>query len=136
MPPLLRATTDTPRSPIPRCTRAAPHFKALLCPVIVHLLTAVSAECPTGADISALPGPRVCGLPAALLRKEAVYHAVSAAAYELHDYIDWGQWLRSSLLPELSDATPAVRPLRRRVAVLVGDWVARVENADRPALYR
>ncbi|KAG1675440.1 hypothetical protein FOA52_001738 [Chlamydomonas sp. UWO 241] len=110
--------------------------KVLLCPVVVHLLTAVSAECPTGATVGTMPGPRVCGLPAALLRKEAVYHAVSAAAYELHDYIDWGQWLRSSLLPELSDATPVMRPLRRRVAALVGDWVARVENVDRPALYR
>ncbi len=38
------------------------------------------------------------GIPVALLRKEAVYNAVAVAAYELHDYIDWSNWLRTSLL--------------------------------------
>lgn len=43
-------------------------------------------------------GERVGGVPLALLRKEAVYNAVAVAAYELHDYVDWSQWLRSALL--------------------------------------
>lgn len=43
-------------------------------------------------------GDRVGGVPLALLRKEAVYNAVAVAAYELHDYVDWSQWLRSALL--------------------------------------
>lgn len=32
-------------------------------------------------------------------------------------------------------ATPATRPLRRRAARLVGEWVARVEGDDRPPVY-
>jgi hypothetical protein len=37
---------------------------------------------------------------------------------------------------ELSETSPASRPLRRRVAALIGAWVARVESGDRPTLYR
>ncbi len=37
---------------------------------------------------------------------------------------------------ELSDASPLNKPLRRRVVRLVSQWVARLHNEDRPALYQ
>lgn len=117
---------STPTQPLPTYPHAHNHsiyntiIATLACP------QTASSECPTGVDIASLPGPRIAGLPAQLLHKEAVYTACTAAAYELHDYVDWGGWLRGALLPELSDATPACRPLQRRAAMLVGAWVRHV----------
>lgn len=36
----------------------------------------------------------------------------------------------------MSDGSPAAPPLRRRVALLLGRWVADLAEADRPAAYR
>lgn len=71
---------------------------------MVSALQAASTACPAGTDPAALPGPRVSGLPGdgvplQLLHKEAAYHAVAVGAYELHDYVDFTPWLRSTLLP-------------------------------------
>ncbi|KAK9844039.1 hypothetical protein WJX81_002691 [Elliptochloris bilobata] len=106
-----------------------------LAPLLVKMLAAAADACPPGAAAS-LPGPRVEGVPAALLAKEAVYTAAGAAAYDLHDYIDFGPWLRGALLQELSDEAPAARPLRRRAAMLVGAWAPKLASDDRPAAYR
>lgn len=38
-------------------------------------------------------------VPQALLAKEAAYNAVAVGAYELHDYLQFTPWLRSTLLP-------------------------------------
>lgn len=40
------------------------------------------------------------------------------------------------LLQEVADSSPANRPLRRRIVVLVSQWVARIASEDRPAVYR
>ena len=40
----------------------------------------------------------VAGYPAVVLAKEAVYNAVCAGAFELHDYLDFSSWFRTALL--------------------------------------
>lgn len=40
----------------------------------------------------------VHGVPAALLAKDAVYAALAAGAYELHDYVNFRDWLQGALL--------------------------------------
>lgn len=65
--------------------------------MLVSMLAAAAEACPPGAA-DGLPGPRVEGVPAAVLAKEAVYAAAAAAAYDLHDYIDLGPWFRGALL--------------------------------------
>ena len=69
----------------------------MLAPMVVELVTAATAACPPAAAAS-LPGPRVEGVPAAVLAKEAAYAAAAAASFDLHDYIDFGPWFRGALL--------------------------------------
>jgi hypothetical protein len=132
--------------------------KAALAPVLMQLLQQVSQVVPAGWGIGVppnqqqqqqqgwqqLPGPAVQGpggvhYPAVLLLKEAVYEAVSLAAYDLHDFVDYQGWLRSSLLPEMMAVQQQQQQLLpvmpRAAARLVGHWVADLKNDDRPAVY-
>lgn len=65
--------------------------------MVVSTLKAKSEACRPGTAASQ-QGPRVGGIPAAVLAKEAVYNAAGVGAYGLHDYIDFKQWLQSTLL--------------------------------------
>ena len=68
-----------------------------MAPVVVSLLKAKSQACPPGTAASQ-QGPRIGGIPAVVLAKEAVYNAAGVGAYGLHDYIDFKQWFQSTLL--------------------------------------
>ena len=72
------------------------HFQSLA-PFIIETLQEATSRCPAGFARQAA-GPSTLGIPAAVLFKEAVYTALAAGSYELHDYIDLSSWLRSSLL--------------------------------------
>jgi hypothetical protein len=67
---------------------------------VVRFLHDASAACPPAlaARPEEIPGPRVAGVPAALLLKEAAYSAAAVGAYELHDFLDYSSWLRGALL--------------------------------------
>ena len=65
--------------------------------MVVSILKAKSEACPPGTAASQ-QGPRIAGIPAAVLAKEAVYNAAGVGAYGVHDYIDFKQWLQSTLL--------------------------------------
>ncbi|KAI8476158.1 MAG: armadillo-type protein [Monoraphidium minutum] len=108
-----------------------------LAPEVVSFLHAASAACPPAAAAApdSIPGPRARGVPVALLRKEAAYAAAAVGAYELHDFLDYGDWLRGALLKELEITAPAARPLRRAAARAVGEWAPRLAPPDRPAAY-
>lgn len=40
------------------------------------------------------------------------------------------------VLQELADQAPANRPLRRRAGLLIGQWVGKLKQEDRPVAYR
>ncbi len=71
-------------------------------PVIVSMLKAKSEACPPGTA-AAQQEPRIAGIPAAVLAKEAVYNAAGVGAYDLHDYIDFKQWFQTALLQVCHD---------------------------------
>ncbi|XP_027627606.1 importin-11 isoform X1 [Tupaia chinensis] len=72
----------------------------------------------------------------ALLIKDAVYNAVGLAAYELFDSVDFDQWFKNQLLPELQVVHNRYKPLRRRVIWLIGQWISVKFKSDlRPMLY-
>ncbi|PNW86254.1 hypothetical protein CHLRE_02g078885v5 [Chlamydomonas reinhardtii] len=112
-------------------------YREVLGPAVASLLPVVAAGAPAGVPADSLPGERVAGVPLALLYKDAVYAALAAGAYELHDYLDFRAWLTGSLMQELSDAGAANRPLRRRIGLVVAANVDRVKEDDpiRPSLY-
>lgn len=39
-------------------------------------------------------------------------------------------------MQELRDTSPENKPLRRRVALLIGQWVPQLQAEDRPSVYR
>ena len=65
--------------------------------MVVDLLKAKSEACPPGSAASQ-QGQRIGHIPAAVLAKEAVYNAFGVGAYDLHDYVDFKQWLQTVLL--------------------------------------
>ncbi|XP_057645829.1 importin-11 isoform X3 [Chionomys nivalis] len=72
----------------------------------------------------------------ALLIKDAVYNAVGLAAFELFDSVDFDQWFKNQLLPELQVSHNRYKPLRRRVIWLIGQWISVKFKSDlRPMLY-
>ena len=76
--------------------------------MIVDLLRAKSEVCPPGSAASQ-QGQRIGHIPATVLAKEAVYNALGVGAYDLHDYIDFKQWLQTALLQVDSTATSCPR---------------------------
>ena len=78
-------------------------YRADLAPAVVSMLAAASEACPAGAPARmATPHNGTISsagaIPAAVLHKEAIYAAVGTGAYELHDFIDFQPWLRTTLV--------------------------------------
>ncbi|GLC33673.1 hypothetical protein PLESTB_000102300 [Pleodorina starrii] len=112
-------------------------YREVLGPAVASLLPAVQAGAPPGTPADSLPGERLVGVPLQVLHKDAVYGALAAGAYELHDYLDYRAWLTGSLLQEVSDASAANKPIRRRIGLVAAANVDRIQEDDpvRPALY-
>ncbi|XP_028914810.1 importin-11 isoform X1 [Ornithorhynchus anatinus] len=86
--------------------------------------------------VQTLQGPTNVDNTNALLIKDAVYNAVGLAAYELFDSVDFDQWFKNQLLPELHVTHNRYKPLRRRVIWLIGQWISVKFKSDlRPMLY-
>lgn len=81
-------------------------YRAELAPAVVQMLAAASEGCPLGVPsrlamqngTAGSSSGSIGGIPAAVLHKEAVYAAVGTGAYDLHDFIDFQPWLRSTLV--------------------------------------
>ncbi|RPA77602.1 ARM repeat-containing protein [Ascobolus immersus RN42] len=72
-----------------------------------------------------------------ILTKDAVYTAVGLAAAALHDSINFDQFLESTLIPEVQIEKPGYNILRRRIAILIAQWVTvRISVPARPMVYR
>uniref|UniRef100_A0A5F8GIC7 Importin-11 n=1 Tax=Monodelphis domestica TaxID=13616 RepID=A0A5F8GIC7_MONDO len=86
--------------------------------------------------VQTLQGPTSVENTSALLIKDAVYNAVGLAAYELFDSVDFDQWFKNQLLPELRVTHDRYKPLRRRVIWLIGQWISvKFKSELRPMLY-
>lgn len=71
-------------------------FREQLCPAVVSALETVSTHCPVGVVPANPSEPGAICEP--VLEKEAVYHSVAVAAYDLYDYIEFSSWCNSTLL--------------------------------------
>lgn len=89
-------------------------YRAELAPAVVQMLATASEGCPPGAPSrlamqnGAAPST-TAAIPAAVLHKEAVYAAVGTGAYDLHDFIDFQPWLRSTLVQVREPSNPALQ---------------------------
>ncbi len=72
-----------------------------------------------------------------LLFKDAVYAAIGLAAPLVHQQLDFDSHLTSRLVREVQESRPGYNIVRRRIAILLGQWVSvRIAAANRPLVYQ
>ncbi len=68
--------------------------------------------------------------------KDSVYAAIGLAAPVLEDKLDFQAFLSSTLTPEVQIEGSAYNILRRRIAIILGQWMPVKEGLDRPLVYQ
>ena len=72
-----------------------------------------------------------------VLLKDSLYSAIGIAAACLDDVLDFNNFLRTTLVPEVQMTEPNYNLLRRRTAILLGQWVPiQPGDLDRVAVYQ
>ena len=68
--------------------------------------------------------------------KDSVYTAIGLGAPVLEDKLDFAQFLNSTLVPEIQSSKEANYILRRRIAIVLGQWLPVKSGLDRPLVYQ
>lgn len=72
-----------------------------------------------------------------ILMRDAIYTAVGLAASVLHQNLNFDQFINKTLANEVQIAQPGYNIIRRRVAILIGQWVSvKISVETRPTLYK
>ncbi|KAL9124942.1 MAG: hypothetical protein Q9217_005789 [Psora testacea] len=67
--------------------------------------------------------------------KDSIYAAIGLAAPVLEETFDFATFLESTLVQELSIERPDYNILRRRIAIILGQWLPVKEGLNRPLVY-
>jgi hypothetical protein len=74
--------------------------------------------------------------PEQIIFREAVYNAITLNSLALYDLIDFDEWLVSIIPAELSYSGPHTKIIRRRMALLISEWVGtKCSGSSRPKVY-
>ncbi|KAL8735368.1 MAG: hypothetical protein Q9166_000913 [cf. Caloplaca sp. 2 TL-2023] len=68
--------------------------------------------------------------------KDSVYGAIGLAASVLEDNIDFDAFLKNTLAHEVQIDQPGYNILRRRIAIILGQWLPIKDGLDRPLVYQ
>lgn len=72
-----------------------------------------------------------------VLLKDSLYSAIGLAAASLEQHLDFNAFLESSLVPEVQIQEQGYNLLRRRIAILLGQWVpVKPDELNRNAIYQ
>ncbi len=71
-----------------------------------------------------------------ILHKDSIYAAVGLAAPVLEQKLDFQAFLTSTILYEVQSQQPGYNILRRRIAIILGQWLPVKEGLDRPLIYQ
>lgn len=72
-----------------------------------------------------------------ILIKDSVYTAIGLASCILHPYIDFDSFILNTLVQEIQISQPGYNILRRRIAILLSQWVSvKISQGNRPTLYK
>lgn len=72
-----------------------------------------------------------------ILIKDAIYTAIGLAAGVLHPHLNFDSFLQDTLVAEVQESRPGSNIIRRRVAILIGQWVSvKVATESRPTVYK
>ena len=86
-------------------------------PLLNHITKAVSAQ---STDV---------------FEKDSIYAAIGLAAPVLHDKLHFAHFLNTTLLQEVQTKLPDYNILRRRIAIVLGQWLVVKEGLDRQLVY-
>ena len=67
--------------------------------------------------------------------KDSIYAAIGLAAPVLYERFDFADFLKNTLVPEVQIQGPDYNIIRRRVAIVLGQWLPVKEGLDRPLVY-
>lgn len=70
-----------------------------------------------------------------VLGKDSVYAAIGLAAPVLEQRFDFAAFLQHSLVPEVQVQNPGCNILRRRIAIVLGQWLPVKEGLNRSLVY-
>ena len=68
--------------------------------------------------------------------KDSIYAAIGLAAPVLDQKLDFASWLESTLVQEVQVHQPGYKILRRRIAIVLGQWLPVKEGLNRPLVYQ
>ncbi|KAH0536577.1 hypothetical protein FGG08_006561 [Glutinoglossum americanum] len=72
-----------------------------------------------------------------IIFKDSVYTAIGLSAPVLYNHLDFDSFLASTLVAEVQKKQPGYNILRRRIAVLIGQWVTvKIASSSRVAVYQ
>ncbi|KAK4242691.1 armadillo-type protein [Achaetomium macrosporum] len=71
-----------------------------------------------------------------IVTKEAAYCALGCAAAVIHESFDFDGFLTTSLVKDVQIQDPLAKLLRRRIAILLSQWISiKISQANRPVVY-
>jgi hypothetical protein len=71
------------------------------------------------------------------LFKDSVYTAIGLAAAVLQQHLDFDSFLSNTIVVEVQKQKPGFNILRRRIAILLGQWITvKVSAENRPLVYK
>jgi hypothetical protein len=71
-----------------------------------------------------------------ILLKDSIYAAIGLAAPVLEDKLDFGAYLEATFVPEIQIQQPGYNLLRRRIAIVLGQWAPVKKGLNRPLIYQ
>ncbi|KAL8994224.1 MAG: hypothetical protein Q9169_005740 [Polycauliona sp. 2 TL-2023] len=71
-----------------------------------------------------------------ILQKDSVYGAIGLAASVLDKQLDFDSFLRKNLAEEVQMSQPGCGILKRRIAIVLGQWLPVKNGLDRPLVYQ
>jgi hypothetical protein len=84
-----------------------------------HMLVSIYAPCLLLASLIIISGPE----NQEVLLKDSLYSAVGLAAASLEPHLDFNTFLQSTLIAEVQIQQQGYNLLRRRIAILLGQWM-------------
>lgn len=116
------------------------HFKELLIPRLLNVFYSFASECPRNPTTTL----RLANLPFTtgpdkkdILLKDSLYSAIGLAAASLEQHLDFNAFLESTLVPEVQIQEQGYNVLRRRIAIVLGQWFpVKLEQLNKNAIYQ
>jgi hypothetical protein len=71
-----------------------------------------------------------------VLFKDSVYNAIGLAADILMDHLDFDKFLKGTLIAEIQKQKPGYNIIRRRIAIILAQWIFKIDEANKPLVYQ